>query len=148
MSSAINWINHVSYDLLDECSDDDNLIIFLTQAGHTAISPRTTGTKGWDDADHLEYAATHGYVLLTQNSPGFRRLHRDWQAQGQTHSGIFLVYQDNNVRKDMRPLPTSSELSEICWFPVCPLLMKSTFSTNGNSNPGCYTVNGHKLPFR
>ncbi len=88
---------------LDDCSDDNNLIVFLTQAGHTVISPRTTGTKDWDDPDHLEYAATHGYVLLTHNPPDFRRLHRDWQAQGRTHSGIFLVYQDNNVRKDMAP---------------------------------------------
>ncbi|MBI1923075.1 DUF5615 family PIN-like protein [Candidatus Poribacteria bacterium] len=86
---------------LDDCSDDDDLIAFLIQAGHTVISPRAAGTKGWDDPDHLEYAATHGYVLFTHNPPDFRRLHRDWQAQGRTHAGIFLIYRDNNMRKDM-----------------------------------------------
>ena len=86
---------------LDDCSDDDDLIAFLVQAGHTVISPRAAGTKGWDDPDHLEYAAAHGYVLFTHNPPDFRRLHRDWQAQGRTHASIFLIYKDNNVRKDM-----------------------------------------------
>lgn len=86
---------------LDECSDHDSLIAFLTQAGHTVISPRAAGTKGWEDSDHLAYAAAHGYVLLTDNSRDFDALHKRWQAQGRTHSGIFLVYSDNNVRKDM-----------------------------------------------
>ena len=88
---------------LDDCSDDDNLITFLAQAGYTVISPRTAGTKGWEDPDHLAYAAGNGYVLLSHNPDDFDDLHRDWQAQGHTHSGIFLVYQDNNVRKDMTP---------------------------------------------
>ena len=86
---------------LDDCSDDDDLIAFLTQAGHTVISPRTAGTKGWDDPDHLAYAAAHGDVLLTHNPKDFDMLHKSWQTQGRTHSGIFLIYQDNNVRKDM-----------------------------------------------
>jgi hypothetical protein len=86
---------------LDDCSDDDDRILFLTQAGHTVISPRTTGTKDSKDPEHLEYATTHGYVLLTPNPVDFRRLHRDWQAKGRAHSGIFLIYQENNVRKDM-----------------------------------------------
>jgi hypothetical protein len=86
---------------LDECSDHDSLIHFLIQAGHTVISPRAAGTKGWEDSDHLAYAAVHGYVLLTDNPRDFDELHKRWQAQGRTHSGIFLVYSDNNVRKDM-----------------------------------------------
>ena len=86
---------------LDDCSDDDDLLAFLTQAGHTVITPRAAGTKGWDDPDHLEYAASHGYVLLTHNPRHFNTLHQSWQAQGRTHAGIFLIYRDNNVRKDM-----------------------------------------------
>jgi len=86
---------------LDDCSDHDDMIAFLTQAGHTVISPRAAGTKGWDDSDHLDYAATHGYVLLTYNPRHFDMLHKTWQAQGRTHAGIFLVYQDNNLVKDM-----------------------------------------------
>ena len=86
---------------LDDCSDHNRLIHSLTQSGHTVISPRTVNTKGWADPDHLEYASTHGYILLTHNPADFRRLHRDWQKQGRTHSGIFVIYRDNNVRKDM-----------------------------------------------
>ena len=86
---------------LDDCSDHNRLIHSLTQAGHTVISPRTADTTGWNDPDHLEYAATHGYLLLTHNPSDFLRLHRDWQEQGRTHSGIFVIYRDNNVRKDM-----------------------------------------------
>lgn len=86
---------------LDDCSDDDDLIVFLTRASHTVISPRATGTRSWKDPDHLTYAATRGHVLLTHNPPDFRRLHRDWQAQRRTHAGIFIIYRDNNVRKDM-----------------------------------------------
>ena len=86
---------------LDDCSDDDDLLAFLTQAGHTVITPRAAGTKGWDDPDHLEYAASHGYVLLTHNPRHFNTLHKSWQTQGRTHAGIFLICRDNNIRKDM-----------------------------------------------
>ena len=86
---------------LDDCSDHNRLIHSLTLAGHSVISPRIADTKDWDDPDHLEYAATHGYLLLTHNPSDFLRLHRDWREQGRTHSGIFLIYRDNNVRKDM-----------------------------------------------
>jgi hypothetical protein len=58
-------------------------------------------TKNWVDLDHLQFAATHGYLLLTHNPSDFHRLHRDWQEQGRKHSGIFIIYYDNNVRKDM-----------------------------------------------
>jgi len=88
---------------LDDCSDDDDLITFLSQAGHTVISPRSAGTSQADDSDHLEYAAAHDYVLLTYNPRDFRDLHDDWQAQGRTHSGIFVVCFDNDVRRDMNP---------------------------------------------
>jgi predicted nuclease of predicted toxin-antitoxin system len=86
---------------LDECSDHDSLIAFLTQAGHTVISPRAAGAKGWKDPNHLAYAAAHGYVLLTKNPRDFDMLHKSWHTQGRTHSGIFVIYGDNNARKDM-----------------------------------------------
>ncbi len=88
---------------LDDCTDEDLLITFLQQAGHPVITPRTAGTRGWDDSDHLQYAAQHGCTLLTKNPDDFRNLHSDWQAQGRSHGGILLVYQDNDVTKDMKP---------------------------------------------
>jgi hypothetical protein len=54
-----------------------------------------------DDPDHLDYAAQHGYVLLTYNMRDFKNLHRQWHAQGRTHAGIFFVRFDNILGKDM-----------------------------------------------
>ena len=88
---------------LDDCADDDDLVAFLSQAGHTVYTPRSEQTRGALDARHLEYAAARGYVVLTQNPADFRRLHEIWQAQGRTHSGILLIYQDNIRGKDMEP---------------------------------------------
>jgi hypothetical protein len=86
---------------LDDCADDDDLIAYLTQAGHAVYTPRSEGTKGASDLMHLEHASSQGYTLLTQNPSDFEKLHRRWQAQGRTHSGILLIYQDNIRGKDM-----------------------------------------------
>jgi len=86
---------------LDDCADDDDLIVYLTNAGHTVYTPRGEGTRGASDQQHLEHAAAHGYTLLTRNPSDFDKLHHRWQAQGRTHSGILLIYQDNVRGKDM-----------------------------------------------
>ncbi len=86
---------------LDESMDSNRLIAFLEQAGHTVISPRTIRSLGWTDEQHLEYAAQHGYVLLTKDPDDFETLHERWQQQGRQHAGILLVYYEGNVRKDM-----------------------------------------------
>jgi predicted nuclease of predicted toxin-antitoxin system len=86
---------------LDDCSDDDDLVAFLTQAGHAVYTPRSEGMRGAHDPEHLEYAAKQGYLLLTQNPADFSDLHDEWQALGRSHSGILLIYQDNIKGKDM-----------------------------------------------
>jgi predicted nuclease of predicted toxin-antitoxin system len=88
---------------LDDCADDDDLVALLSQKGHNVYTPRSKGTSGADDPDHLDYAAAHGYTLITKNPKDFRNLHNDYQAQGRPHSGIFLIYQDNLKGKDMEP---------------------------------------------
>ena len=86
---------------LDDCSDDDRLINLLRRAGYVVVSPRDAGTVGWGDSDHLKYAAQHGHALLTHNPQDFRDLHNLWQTPGRQHSGILLVYRDNDLSKDM-----------------------------------------------
>jgi hypothetical protein len=88
---------------LDDCLDRDWLIALLRHAGYTVISPREVGTDGLADPAHLEYAARHSCALLTANTDDFEALHHDWQSQGRTHAGIFLVYQEGDVTKDMTP---------------------------------------------
>ena len=86
---------------LDDCSDEDLLIARLKGAGHTAVSPRNTGTMGRDDAEHLEYASQHGHSVLTHNPSDFQDLHKLWQTQRRQHRGILLIYRDNDPSKDM-----------------------------------------------
>lgn len=88
---------------LDDSRDADLLIALLRNAGHTVVSPRDTGTHGWDDPDHLEFAAQHGYVLLTSDPDDFEDLHDDWQSQGRQHAGMFFVHYEGDVTKDMTP---------------------------------------------
>jgi Domain of unknown function (DUF5615) len=88
---------------LDDCLDSDRLIATLIPAGHRIETPRSAGTLGRRDEDHLEYAARHGLTLITRNPGDFQRLHHQWQAQGRSHNGIWLVYQDNDKTKDMQP---------------------------------------------
>ena len=86
---------------LDECADSNLLGRFLQQAGHIVQNPRGTNKMGVDDLEHLEYAAQNQYVLLTFNPKDFLNLHQQWQQQNRSHSGILLVYQDNDVTRDM-----------------------------------------------
>lgn len=88
---------------LDDCADDDDLVSFLTQAQHQVHTPRTEGTRGIRDRDHLRYAADHGYTLITSNPSDFRDLHHVWQRDGRSHPGILLICEDNIKGKDMEP---------------------------------------------
>jgi hypothetical protein len=65
------------------------------------------------DPDHLHYAAQRGYALLTSNPADFVALHQQWQAQGQEHAGILLVYYDNIKAKDMKPRDIVSALENL-----------------------------------
>src|SRR5437660_12880405 len=86
---------------LDDCSDDNLLIARIKQAGHEVMLPRSIGTVGIDDCDHLEYDARHRLVLLTHNPRDVIDLHEPWQAHGRKDSGILSVYRDHNTEKDM-----------------------------------------------
>jgi Domain of unknown function (DUF5615) len=88
---------------LDDCADDDDLVDLLMRRGHGVYTPRSEKIKGASDPVHLEYASAHGYALITKNPQDFRNLHDEWQVQGRTHSGILLIYLDNNASKDMEP---------------------------------------------
>jgi hypothetical protein len=88
---------------LDECLDSDLLIALLRAAAYSVEYPHHARTIGWDDLDHLEFAASRGYLLLTQNVDDFLDLHDEWRVRGQAHSGIALIYQDNVRGKDMEP---------------------------------------------
>ena len=86
---------------LDDDLDGNILISLLQHAGHAVVSPRVVSTRGVLDPAHLRYAADHDLVLLTANAKDFLALHVQWQQEGPEHSGMLLVYRENNPQRDM-----------------------------------------------
>jgi len=86
---------------LDDDLDSNALIGLLQQGGHDVISPRTVGTRGVADEEHMRYAVANGLVLLTANAGDFADLHAEWTARRQRHNGILIVYRENNPARDM-----------------------------------------------
>jgi hypothetical protein len=86
---------------LDDCAFSHPLRTLLLAAGHRVTVPADAGLTGSDDEEHLSHAAQHGFIVLTKNPQDFLDLHDAWRAAGRDHPGIFLVYQDNDVSRDM-----------------------------------------------
>ena len=84
---------------VDDCAYDKLLVKMLEAVGHQVTIPAQAGIRKAADAVHFKYAQTTGLVLLTKNPKDFLALH----AMDQNHSGILLVYQDNDPTRDMTP---------------------------------------------
>jgi len=50
-----------------------------------------TNTLGWDDEDHLIYAAERGMALLTSDASDFIPLAKRWFASEREHAGIIIA---------------------------------------------------------
>lgn len=83
---------------LDDCANSDLLADLLTRAGHTVVRPEDAGIAWADDDVHFAYAATNGLILITKDPDDFQALH----LASPTHPGIFAVYQNNDVTRDMK----------------------------------------------
>src|SRR5689334_17481100 len=97
----------------DDDSDSDALIGLLQQGGHKVTSPRSAGTSGMADKDHLSYAASHDCVLLTSNARDFIELHKKWMTAGKKYPGILIVYKENNPARDMTFQQIASTITKI-----------------------------------
>ncbi len=86
---------------LDDCADDDLLAALLRRAGYHVHTPRSEGTSGILDEEHLAYAARCGYTVLTKDPDDFLDLHLHWRATNRDHAGILLVYEEKEVSKNM-----------------------------------------------
>src|SRR5260370_6521854 len=69
----------------------------LQAAGHQVTTPAQAGIRAADDSVHFRYAQANGLVLLTKDPDDFLALH----AMDPHHSGILLVYKDNDPMRDM-----------------------------------------------
>ena len=83
--------------LIDECASAATLRRLLIEAGHYAITAVGAGLQGADDDDVFAYAVANSLSVLTKNPSDFVHLHQ----RDADHPGIFLIYQDNDVTRDM-----------------------------------------------
>ena len=86
---------------LDDCAYSKPLRERLIAAGHRVIIPVDEGIREVDDHLHLAHVRREGLILLTKNPRDFVDLHDDLITRGESHPGIFLVYQDNDSTRDM-----------------------------------------------
>ena len=82
---------------LDDCANSDLLAELLTHAGHRVVRPADVGLTGEDDDVHLSHAVQHGLIVVTKDPDDFHELH----PLNPNHHGIFGIYQDNDLGKDM-----------------------------------------------
>lgn len=83
---------------LDDCAYSKSLLRLLTEAGHQVQTPIDAGIVGQPDPVHFQYTIEHKMVLLTKNPSDFLELH----LKNPNHSGIMAIYQDNDVKRDMK----------------------------------------------
>jgi hypothetical protein len=55
------------------------------------------GMRGAEDGQHLAFAHAIGRTLVTANRRDFARIHGEWMASGETHSGIILADQRTSI---------------------------------------------------
>ena len=82
---------------LDDCAYSKRLKRQLEAAGHEVQSPFGAGILGRMDDVHLEYAARHGWSLLTYNAADYLDLHE--RRPG--HAGILIVYREADFTKNL-----------------------------------------------
>jgi hypothetical protein len=86
---------------LDDCADDNALVERLVERGFTVHTPRSENLRGANDRAHFEHARQNEWVLVSKNPDDFRVLHKDCVEAGQSHAGVFLIYQYTERRKNM-----------------------------------------------
>jgi predicted nuclease of predicted toxin-antitoxin system len=98
---------------LDENITDRRVVAHLLRLGHTVLVPAEVGQAGALDATHLAYAIRYGVVLLTQDYQDFTALHDLILAAGGRHSGILLLYTENDPTRDMTPRSIAAAITTL-----------------------------------
>ena len=63
----------------------------LRRRGYVAQSCVEADTLGWEDDEHLIYAAERGMALLTSDASDFVPIARRWYASKREHAGIIIA---------------------------------------------------------
>jgi hypothetical protein len=87
--------------------DDDTcaalLVAVLRKAGHDVLIPSDIGMSGRHDAEHLLRCVQNGRVFLTRNYRDFVPIHDLIAGCSGSHTGIIVIRQDDDPRKNMSP---------------------------------------------
>jgi hypothetical protein len=86
---------------LDDCAFSHILRTLLTTVGHRVVVPVDAGLVGAADDRHFAFTTANNIILVTKNPSDFIALHEEYQANQQDHPGIFVIYGDNDLRRDM-----------------------------------------------
>lgn len=88
---------------LDDDTVEHLLVTLLLKAGHDVASPTDVGMSGRRDPEHLLQAIQAGRTVLTKNYKDFPFLHALVVGASGCHSGVVLIRQDNDPRKNLSP---------------------------------------------
>ncbi|MEO0770725.1 MAG: DUF5615 family PIN-like protein [Cyanobacteria bacterium J06649_4] len=97
--------------LIDEDTQSKILVKTLKSAGHDVLTVQDIGMNGASDKEVLDYAHSTNRTVLTKNCEDFRALHKN---RGQSHYGIFAVYQGKASEKQMTRQSIMNALSNLC----------------------------------
>lgn len=75
---------------------DDNMgsravVAALVAAGINVVTADSSGNRSKSDAEHLAFAAEHGYTLISADCGDFSKLHWQWIGSGASHGGIVIA---------------------------------------------------------
>ncbi len=98
---------------LDDDVDQDLLIRLAAARPHRLVSPRTLSRSGDHDAVHFLYAVAQRIPLMTRNARDFAALHELVLGAGGHHSGLLVVYEEADRKKNMRAGDIINALSNL-----------------------------------
>lgn len=75
----------------------------LVSAGWDALAARDAQRLGLHDAPQLQFAASHGRILLTFD-PDYLEHHTEWLAAGKEHAGILLSAEYKDIKRYLADL--------------------------------------------
>ena len=81
--------------------DEDVAVVIanlVDAKGFRAVTARDEGQLGKPDAEQLTYAVEHGFCVVTHNREDYEELHRQYVAEGRSHSGIIIAYRRRPFR--------------------------------------------------
>lgn len=87
---------------LDHCVDD-GIAEYLRQRGEQVVLARLEGMARAEDDDQVRYATARRWLMVSTNERDYVRIHRNFRAGVQQHSGIVTVPQKGSLlRQQLR----------------------------------------------